>query len=267
MSRLAAQQQALLDALLLWPPDDAIKILATHADLTSARGLKAYQTNGHALAQRALAAAYPVLEQLLGPESLRALALAFWHARPPEKGDLAEWGDGLPEFVRASTQLAELPYLADVARVEWALHRCATAADQSFDAASFTQLTQHDPGQLRLRLAPGCAVVTSAQPVSSIVAAHRHGTPELAAVGRLLQAGVAESALVWRQGWLAQLTTCSAPEAAFVQALLGGASLLAALDAPGLATTFDFSAWLTDAVQNRVLLGIEVIGLTQNCSG
>ena len=80
MSTLATQQQALLEALLAWPADDAMQKIAAHAIDPRARGLKAYQANGHALAERALQAAYPVVAQLLGDESFADLARALWHA-------------------------------------------------------------------------------------------------------------------------------------------------------------------------------------------
>ncbi|APW45233.1 putative DNA-binding domain-containing protein [Rhodoferax antarcticus] len=95
MNRLAAQQQALLASLFDWPPDVAINNLASYADSTWARGLKVYQANGHALAQRALQAAYPVLAQLLGSESFAALAQDFWHQQPPQRGDIGQWGEAL----------------------------------------------------------------------------------------------------------------------------------------------------------------------------
>ncbi|MGH6626932.1 MAG: HvfC/BufC family peptide modification chaperone, partial [Burkholderiaceae bacterium] len=121
MSPLALQQQALLAALFGAPPD-AIKLIAPLAHGAWVRGLNAYQANGHAVAGCSLRAAYPVLAQLLGEDSFEALACALWHARPPARGDLALWGEDLASFVAASAQLADEPYLADVARVEWALH-------------------------------------------------------------------------------------------------------------------------------------------------
>ena len=39
-------------------------------------------------------------------------------AGPPLQGDVATWGVGLPDFIAAGQQLADEPYLADVARLE-----------------------------------------------------------------------------------------------------------------------------------------------------
>ena len=256
MSALAAQQQALLAALLAHPDEGAIESLAVHLINTRARGLKAYQANGHALAERALQAAYPVLTQLLGEDSLADLARAFWHAQPPVRGDLALWGDGLAGFIQASEQLADEPYLPDVARVEWALHHSASAADQPGDPASFALLMQHDPARLQLCLAPGCAVLPSAWPVVSIVSAHLEATPSLEEAGQRLRAGVAETALVWRAGLQPRVRDAVAGEAEFMAALLAGQSLSAALDA---APALDFNAWLPLAVHSQLLLGARVV--------
>lgn len=254
MSALAAQQQALVEALFAWPAEDAIKNVAACAMGTGARGLKAYQSNGHQLAERALQGAYPVLAQLLGEASFGDLARAFWHAQPPLYGDLAQWGQALPDFVQASAQLVDEPYLADVARVEWALHSAATAADAEPDLATLALLTQEDPGVLRLRLAPGCTVLHSRWPVASIVGAHLDTTPTLAEAGALLRSGVAESAVVWRQGLRPRARLALNGEAQALQVLLAQDTLGAALDA---APTLDVSAWLPVAVQTGLLLSVQ----------
>ncbi len=265
MTALARQQQALLDALFAWPPDEAMINIAYYVDCMRDRGLKAYQTNGRALAERTLRAAYPVLAQLLGADSFAALSRAFWHAHPPVRGDLAQWGGDLAGFVSASEQLTEEPYLADVARVEWAMHTCAGCADRAADPATFQLLVEHDPAALRLVLASGCAVLQSAWPVASIVTAHRHtnsdadanananadnrvaahraikgpvdvDTParsrqpvhalsRFEAVGEKLRAGIAETAVVWRAGYQPQVREAMPGEAKLLAALLDNRSL------------------------------------------
>lgn len=255
---LAQPQQALLTALF-GAPQDAGKLIAPHAHGAWARGLKAYQSNGHALAQRSLQGAFPVLAQLLGEESFEALACALWHAQPPQCGDVALWGEALPAFVAASAQLVDEPYLADVARVEWALHRAATAADAEPELATLALLTVHEPAQLALRLAPGTAVIDSFYPVASIVTAHLEASPTLEEAGQRLRAGLGEAALVWRQGFKPCLRAALPGEAAFVAALLGGGSLAAALDQAG---PLDFSLWLSQAVHSGLLLAVTTVTTT-----
>lgn len=252
MSNLAAQQQDLLRALFDWPVDDATKLIAISASGAWARGLKAYQTNGHMLAERALLAAFPVVAQLLSEESLADLARAMWHAHPPTCGDLALWGNALPDYLASSPQLQDEPYLADVARVEWALHCCAVAADSLANPSSLALLTTEDPDQLGLRLAPGCAVLRSHWPVVSMLSAHVHGTPSLADVGAELRAGVAQNVVVWRQGLRPQFRQALPGEADVLEHLLDGVMMGQALDqSPSL----DFAQWFPSAVSSQLVLG------------
>jgi hypothetical protein len=252
MTTLAAQQQALVDALFARPASDAIKNIASCALNPWARGLKTYQSNGHALAERALQCAYPVVTQLLGDGSFADLARALWHAHPPVRGDVALWGAQLPQFLAASADLQDEPYLEDVGALEWALHSGATAADGAADLPSLSLLTTEDPAELALCLAPGSAVLTSAWPVVSIWEAHRTPSMDMAEVGALVRQRVGQSAVVWREGFKPSVRQALVGEAPLLRALLGGSSLGDALDG---AADLDFAAWLPLAVQTGLVLG------------
>lgn len=259
MTQLARQQQALLAALWERRPADAMARLAGLAlpGPLGERGLRAYRSNGRALAERALAAAYPAVAALLGEENFAAVAQQLWLAAPPVRGDLALWGDALPRWIESEADLArEEPYLADVARVEWALHQAATAADATLDADSFASLQTQDPARLTLLLAPGTWYLASDWPVVTLVAAHTGGAPPVDEAARRLQAGVAEAALVWREGLQPRLRALAADEVPFVAALCQRRSLADALDsAPALA----FDAWLAPAVQAGVVTGTALL--------
>ena len=258
MNPLAEQQQALLQALFDHPGDAARQQLATHASGVGSnplRGLQVYLANGHALAERALRAAYPVLAQLLGEESFAQLARAHWHAHPPTRGDVTEWGSQLADFVRHSPSLQDEPYLGDVARVEWAMHCCTTAADASADLSTLTLLTTQDPQTLTLHLAPGWAALSSTWPVVSILLAHLEGNPSMQEAGQHLRQRLAQSAVVWRSGLRVQLRQACAGEVALLQALQSGLALEAALERAG---ELDFSQWLPLAVQTGLVLRVKV---------
>lgn len=267
LSSLAQQQQALLQALFVRPgtadADTAEQqlwgLLDAHHPQT-ARGLAAYRANGHALAERSLLAAYPVIAALIGGDNFALLARDLWHHHPPHCGDLAQWGDALPGFLQANAQLADVPYLGDVARAEWALHRAAGAPDAEPDLPSFARLGQEDPQGLALTLAPGTAVIASPYPVASLVTAHLVGEPSLDQAAQRLLDGQAERALVWRQGLRPRITGIAPAAATLVQALIDGADLPQALNAAcaitDQAAAFDFSAWLKAAVTDGLLIGV-----------
>lgn len=267
-SSLMRQQQALLAALLAPQAQssaataDLLSELEPH-DPLARRGLMAYQANGHSLAERSLRAAYPAIEMMLGSENFNALARDLWHRHPPTAGDLARWGATLPEVIADVLALSDVPYLADVARAEWALHRVATADDAAPDLASFAQLGSGDGTGLALALAPGTELVRSRFPVATLVMSHRVGEPSLSEAAQKLRQGEAETALIWRERLRPRLALVAPPEAALLQATLVGQDLPSALDAAlsldnGDASGFDFTHWLTEAVQQGLVVGLAV---------
>lgn len=271
----ALRQQMLLRALLgdARPAVVAGWLRAPSGGPSVERGLAAYRANAGALAERALAAAYPTLRQLLGADSFAGLARHFWRQWPPQAGDIALWGGELAAFVAAAPSLADEPYLPDVARLEWAVHTAAVAAD-SGPPAGLPLLATHDPASLWLRLVPGTALLRSPHPVVSVWLAHRaparpdddagdagdgQGDGEgegdrYAAVRAAFAAGRGENALVTRQGWQPVVRALEDTEARFTAAVLAGHTLARALhDAGG---GFDFEAWLLATLRRRGLAAV-----------
>jgi hypothetical protein len=255
MNTLADQQQALLAALLEWPAQPAMQHLSGFVQgvgVPAERGLKVYQANGHMLAERALRAAYPVIGQLLGEESFAELARAFWHASPPVQGDIAVWGEQLADFIGQSTQLRNEGYLPDVAKVEWALHRCALAADRDADIAMLSLLTTEDPQSIGLTLAPGLVTISSVWPLATLMLAHLEHNPSFEEAGRQLRNPEPQGVVVWRTGFQPRLRLAMPGELTLLGELRSGIALECALEA---AVRLDFSQWLPMAVQTGLVLG------------
>jgi hypothetical protein len=240
------------------------------------RGLQAYRANASAMAERALQAAYPVLHRLLGPETFAMLARDLWAAHPPERGDLAHWGGTLPAYLQSAPALADLvsdhSYLPDVARLEWALHSMATAADAHQDSASFARLASQPPEALHLRLSTGTQIVESAYPIVAIWQAHAalrlgpepvslsEASPDLSEATRLLAEAAGQTAMVWREGFVPRVRAVGAGEAALLQSVLAGGHVSAAVAAALQSeSVFDVSAWLTSAVHSGLVLGVESV--------
>ena len=220
------------------------------------RGLAAYKANAGALAERALAAAFPTLQQLLGDESFAALARDFWRRHPPVAGDITLWGETLPAFITDAQTLADEPYLPDMARLEWALHRVQTAPDAPAGAPlGLELLATQDPATLRLHLPAGSTVLLSSWPVFSLWQAHQSSAEDrFDAVRVALGQGRGEQGLVTRSGWVPQVLALPASEACFTAALLAGQSLAQALQEVG--DGFDFEAWLIAALQQQRLVAV-----------
>jgi Putative DNA-binding domain len=215
------------------------------------RGLATYRANAGALAERALAAAFPTLQQLLGDQSFAGLARAFWRRHPPQQGDIGTWGGALAGFIADAESLAPEPYLADVARLEWAVHQAERATDAAAPQG-LELLAEHDPAALWLVLAPGTALIESAHPVATLWHAHRSDAPErFGPVRAAFAAGRGEVARIARAGWRVTVAAIDAPEHRYTAAVLAGRSLGTALSEAGAG--FDFEAWLIAALQQQRL--------------
>jgi len=255
LQKEALRQQMLLRALWADARPGVVAGWLRDAPSRATRGLQAYRANAGALAERALAAAYPTVVQLVGDESFGPMARALWFAEAPQLGDVGQWGEALPGFIAAAPQLAEEPYLADVARLDWAVHRAEQAADGSA-ATGLQLLAESDPLALHLRVADGVTLLCSVHPVVSIWTAHRSQAEDrFAPVREAFAAGRGDNALVWRDGMKAAVQAVPDADARFTQALLDGGTLAHALD--HAAAGFAFERWLPQALTHGWLRAVE----------
>lgn len=262
MSRAAesARQQALLAALRS-PSADALPpgVQGLRAGVAQAlSGLRAYRANSQAVAQRALAGTYPVLARLLGEQAMAALAGDLWRVDPPAKGDLAWFGAGMAVWLGQVEEFEDLPYLPDVARLEWAVHRAQVAPDPPEAPVHLGPLAG-DPDRLIVHFAAGSAVVASPWPVFRLWQAHQaapDSEPDLDEVRAALAAGEGDCAWIWRKGHRVEGAVLSAAEHEMHRRLLAGEAL-----GPALGGTleghpdFSFEHWLTRALREGWLAG------------
>ena len=171
---------------------DALASGALPPGVTAARAAEAaqrfavYRNNvAHSLG-RALASRYLVVERLVGRDFFAAMAPEFIAAHPPTSPVLAEWGGDFAAFLESFPPVASLPYLADVARIEWARGRAYHAADAG--PADPATLSEQHP----LRLHPSLCILRLGHPAVSIWTANQPDCD-----GRTTAQG-AEIALIWR---------------------------------------------------------------------
>ncbi|HET7526256.1 MAG TPA: DNA-binding domain-containing protein [Burkholderiaceae bacterium] len=256
VQRERLRQQQLLRALWQRASDASLTGWLREAPPRAAQGLSAYRGNAAAIAERALSAAFPTVRELIGDESFAQLARVFWHREPPRCGDLARYGDGLADWIAHDKQLASEPYLADVARVDWAVHAIEHAADAAAAPVGLSLLAECEPSRLTLRLRPALTLVASRFPVVTIWHAHRRRDADrFVPVREAFANRVAETALVARPQWQAAVSVLDEATARFMRALQQGADLTRALDAAG--AWFQFEPWLHDAVRQQWLQAVE----------
>lgn len=125
----------------------------------AAQRFAVYRNNvAHSLG-RALAARFPVIERLVGDEFFRAMAQVYIAAEPPSSPILSRWGEGFANFLTEFPPVTGLPYLADVARLEWARGRAYHAADMH--PSSLEKLAESDPSTVVINLHPSVTALRS----------------------------------------------------------------------------------------------------------
>ncbi|MFU8864932.1 MAG: DUF2063 domain-containing protein [Rhodobacterales bacterium] len=165
----AAQQSSFHAAL--WQPEPPAGITAPAPDEVAQR-FAVYRNNVQHSLTRALAARFPVIEQLVGAEFFTAMARIFIAAQPPSNPVLLNWGGAFPAFLDAFSPVAHLPFLGDVARLEYARGCAFHAADAA--PAALDALHGPDPETLRLVLHPSVTLFTSTHPAVQIWQSHQH---------------------------------------------------------------------------------------------
>ena len=87
--------------------------------LSSQEAFAVYRNTCARGAVEALRAAYPTVDMLLGEEMFTQVALDYRRERPPSGPVLSEYGGEFVAFLLRQPWTCELPYLADVARLDW----------------------------------------------------------------------------------------------------------------------------------------------------
>jgi uncharacterized protein (UPF0276 family) len=243
---LAASQQAFATALL-----DTVAILPAFAGGAVAQRFSLYRGNMSATWRRTLAHAYPVVLALVGEDFFGGLARAYGRQMPSDSADLNQFGARFADFLADFPPVDELPYLPDMARLEWAVHLAHYAADAQ-GLAPETLAALH-PDQLEARrftLHPACALLASRWRVAALWHAHQDGEGQ-----RVFPQDMqgASHALVCRTRWKAQVLVVDAAAHAALVVLQQGQTFGAALDAAfELDPAFDLAAhlrqWLAHAV-------------------
>lgn len=196
-----------------------------------------------------LRATYPVVEQLVGENFFRAAAERHVRSFPSLAGDLRRYGDGFAYFLERYEPAAGLPYLPDVARLEWAWGEAFSARDEGpLDLSGLARLAPESWTTLALRLASHARVLASDYPLLQIWQMHQDGGAD-----RVVDLGAgSDRVLVLRRALQVELHPLTASEHAWLAALRDGLSLTRALEA-ALAADAHFE--LQPVLQKHLCLG------------
>ncbi|ANE56138.1 DNA-binding domain-containing protein [Methylomonas sp. DH-1] len=220
------------------------------------RRLAVYCNNTQTGLSQALRDTYPVVNRLVGAGFFDRLARAYLAEHPPAAACLIEFGANFADTI-AGCAAASLPYLADVASLEWLCHSAYHAADSSLpDLTGLANVAAADCGKLTVALHPSAGLIESEYPLQQIWLSNRadfDGDPHVELNGGACRL------LVFRPQWEVEIRPLALAEYRCLAALAGGEGLTVAVGTALAADPgFAVEPWLLAGLCSGLIADIEL---------
>ncbi len=250
-------QLAFVESMLAGSDEAAAHIRG--GKLGPAEHLAIYRLNVLSNLRGALQDIYPVVRRIVGDAFFAHAADQFIAGTPSRSGDLNRFGAEWPLFIAQYPHAGELPYLADVARLEWSWHECFHAADAvGLDLNRLAAVPGESHARLRFRLQPAARLVASPFPILQIWQVNQ---PEYAGPLEVDWARPGDSLLLYRQGTEVVMQSFPAAAFRFLSALSCGALFEPAANAAlSENPQFDLQGFLIESVQSGIIVDFDEDG-------
>ena len=232
---------------------EAIFSESVTAEKGLSKGLIAYRNNIKATAANALAMTYPTVVSQIGQELMDYISQALLFKQPPCHGDWAEWGVGLPNFLKTLDMLDDYPFVAESARLDLAVHQVERAADNWFEQESLALLSEADLDNVYIKLNDFVQFFSSPFPITDIRLVDEQ---DEAAITRLKNAisenKLHQNVLIYRPHFKACIQVIDTHELEWLTLLAKELSLGESLDVMS-ETGFNFTQWLPAALERNLV--------------
>jgi Putative DNA-binding domain len=138
-----------------------------------------YRNNTFISLTESLKANFPVTVMLVHERFFHWVAQEFIRQHPPEAARLSSYGAKLPAYLAGLPACRSVPYVAEIARLEWAIGTSLHAEER--DSCSIETLSHlgGEVGDARLILQPTLQLIPARWPIIDIWNAHQRGLVEL----------------------------------------------------------------------------------------
>ncbi len=178
-----------------------------------------YRNNAQSSLIGVLRAVFPVTADLAGAENFAYAARRFLCTHPPNEARLLAYGAEFPAWLAAFEPAAKQPWLAEMARLEWARNEALFAADAApLDPKILSELPPERVGSLCFVAHPATRLVASDFALNALWCASREAQPRPDPTG-------AETVLVLRPNYEVTQLLLSPGEAKLTDGLRVGRAL------------------------------------------
>ncbi|WP_440873689.1 HvfC/BufC family peptide modification chaperone [Thalassotalea sp. PLHSN55] len=131
--------------------------------------LNIYQHSTLGNLTQVLALTFPVVEKLVGEAFFQAMAREYIKIYRPNTANIDNYGDNFSMFIADFSPAKALPYLADVAKLEWLYHQSSLcAAITPMKTSLLTEVSDKAALTMIFHLASSVQLLHSAYPLLSI---------------------------------------------------------------------------------------------------
>lgn len=241
-----------------------------HLDLNVPQGIKklkggtipkkrfsVYRNNVALSLMKVLASTYPVVEEIVGEEFFAIMAKEFAMSHLPHSPVMITYGEEFSGFLKSFPPVEHLPYLSDIAQLEWHRNSAYHGADGSpLPIEVLSEVSEEQLPHLRFDLLPTLKIIKSNFPITSIWNAHQQDTPARHLEGIDMQQG--ETALILRPELDVLVNKVSRGTYEFVKSLKEGKTFALSVEQTIVKEpTFDISANLAGLFNLRAVTGIQ----------
>lgn len=148
--------------------NEILKMICSN-QLSSHDHLEIYRKSVMGSFQKVLKEIYPVCLKLVGEEFFIAMINIYIEKTVSTSTDIGNVGRNFSDFVANFAPSESLPYLSDVAKLEWAMHSIFSAPDSPrFDFEKLHRCIQTSEGEIIFILPSGSHLLSSSYPVHRI---------------------------------------------------------------------------------------------------
>lgn len=242
---------ALYDATETGPAEQLVDV-----GIDPAARLRIYRHNSELIHLEALRTTFPAVVALVGDAFFEHAAAPYRGLHPSRSGNLQTFGEHFPEYLEQLPNAQRLPYLGDVARLEWRRQLAALASDtRPLTSAEFESTLAALEGPVRMAFHPSMQRFVSAYPV---LALWQYATQPTAERLTLPESG--DRVLLWRSDGEVAMAAIDTASFACIDALARGDTLDAAhAEASAIDPSFDLPSCITSLVAASLVTKISPV--------
>ena len=261
MNSLREQQEGFARSIVRGVDKDYAQTILDNG-LNGARRLGLYHHGVSIGFSDVLSDVYEATKKIVGDNFFAYVTGEYVRSHPSRTGNVHDFGETFPQYLGTFPGLEGLPYLPDVARLEWSYHAAFhSPISEMLNIEKLAQVPESQYEQLTLLLSPACYLLQSSFPILRIWQVNQDAAFKSDSEGdemvNLDEGGV--ELVIIREGKQIAFHSLESGAYAMLKAISNGKTFnVCCEEALNADADCDVSTILQDAVINRMVVGFSL---------